>query len=294
VDDPQAGEAFETISTKDLQTPSRTFRHVRPRDLTGEWLPGLCTVAVNDLDEDAEALPAGFRRTTHSGGRSGLRQIFGADSRAPVLDASVEPFCWICHLEIVAANGEPLSGTGWLASDRLVVTAGHCVWDKERGNRFARSIEVFAGRNGRRSVASTKAKELFTVRQWAQATEGRSEHDFGALQLEDPLGESLGHFSFADVHDEDLLRTRLNIVGYPADKPFGTQWGHAQLALGVSRQRIDYQIDTWAGHSGSPVFSKTSDRYTVLGIHNSGSSTSNMAARINSTVFDTIKSWKGM
>ena len=63
----------------------------------------------------------------------------------------------------------------------------------------------------------------------------------------------------------------VNISGYPADKPLGTQWRsygqvtNANPAAGP--QLIYYDLDTCGGHSGSPVWLRWKEYRTLVAIH---------------------------
>jgi glutamyl endopeptidase len=62
----------------------------------------------------------------------------------------------------------------------------------------------------------------------------------------------------------------------------------------VFEKQISYEIDTWGGQSGSPVWEMTPDgsRYG-LAIHTWGTSVNNGATRITREVFDNIVLWAG-
>ena len=67
-------------------------------------------------------------------------------------------------------------------------------------------------------------------------------------------------------------------------------------ATGEARRtsQITYEIDTWGGQSGSPVWEMAADgsRYGVA-IHSWGTEVNNGAARITKDVFDNIVMWSG-
>ena len=72
-------------------------------------------------------------------------------------DTSVAPYLQVCLLEISAANGQTLQGSGWLASPNTVITAGHCVFQQNL-NRWALSVKVHIAVNG-------DGNEVFDVQQ---------------------------------------------------------------------------------------------------------------------------------
>lgn len=217
--------------------------------------------------------------------------IGDSDDRIQITDTTLFPWRAICSLRIRAGDGTSWIGTGWLVSNRVVMTAGHCVYMRDHG-KWARSIEVIPGRNGGAfPFGSIMSTSFGSSRGWAEKT--LSEYDYGAILLPpNAIGARVGHFGFANESDADLGGTQLNLSGYPGDKnPAGTQWWHAQPTASAESRTIRYGIDTMAGQSGAPVWrSKNGSRY-VVGIHTNGLSTNNWATRIQKNVFDNISAW---
>ena len=65
--------------------------------------------------------------------------VFKDDDRRQVADTHPFPWQSICSLVITAADGSKWVGSGWLASPRMVVTAGHCVYLHGHGGCTAKS-----------------------------------------------------------------------------------------------------------------------------------------------------------
>lgn len=302
---------LESISRSDVEQTESLLESLESVDsgaLRGDWLDGLPTDALQsrltgdeeptddaDLPEpiwpDDDFGVGGFGA---AGFGFGVRRVIGRDDRVRILRESVRqaPYRWICYLSIVTANGARVRGTGWLVGPRTVLTAGHCVWDKQRGNDFSRSIIVYPARDGDYKPLSSRESNLHTVTEWARRARPGAAFDYGAITLEKPLGVEVGHFGIANFPDTDLRGFKLNVAGYPGDKPGSHMWAHAQLPRTVDAQTVQYVIDTYSGQSGSPVFIREGDDYTAVGIHNSGTSRLNFATRINSAVFRQIKEWK--
>lgn len=229
-----------------------------------------------------------------------LEAVIGADDRVRVNATSRYPWCCICSLLITANTGTQYIGTGWLVSPRLVLTAGHCVFMADE-NGWASQIEVIPGRNGTdRPFGSAISRELRSVSGWTR--DNNSDFDYGAIILppDKRYGEQLGWFGYSSKDDDYLKSVTLNLSGYPGDggkagqQVDGSQWYNFRGVKEVMDRQISYEIDTYGGQSGAPVWEMRADggRYGV-GIHTWGTSVANGATRITRDVFDNIVLWAG-
>ncbi|AQV03090.1 serine protease [Desulfococcus multivorans] len=225
-----------------------------------------------------------------------LEMIIGADDRIQVNNTQVYPWRCICSLLITAQTGGMYLGTGWLVSPRLLLTAGHCVYMADEGG-WAAQIEVIPGRNGTTyPYGSVISRDFRSVMGWT--VDNDRDYDYGAILLPEDhrLGDQLGWFGFANRADSHLSGLTLNLAGYPGDggptHQDGTQWFNSRAVSTVRERQITYEIDTYGGQSGSPVWELSSDgsRYGV-GIHTWGTTVNNGATRITQDVFDNIVSW---
>lgn len=85
-------------------------------------------------------IPAGVTQQENVG-----RAIIGADGRAPITNTSEYPYCAIAQLEMEFADGTSGTGTGFMVSSNVMLTAGHCCMSKN--NAAADTITVNLGRN---------------------------------------------------------------------------------------------------------------------------------------------------
>ena len=193
-----------------------------------------------------------------------------------------------------------MRGSGWLVGPYTVITAGHCVWDREHGNDYSQSMQVYPARNGNISPRVANAVDFITVSGWSN--HGDTVCDYGAVFLDEPLGDEFGFFAYAEEPDEDLRNMLIHVVGYPATIESGgrelvvdppTLWGQVNRIRDVREQELGYTIDTTPGQSGCPVICwEGEDQFRVVGIHNEGSAGENFATRISAVVYDNIKKWK--
>jgi glutamyl endopeptidase len=174
-----------------------------------------------------------------------LFSIIGGDNRVRVTNTTAFPNSAIAY--IVSTGGQC---TGWIIGPRLVVTAGHCIYD--RGNRrWNSNFQVSFGRNG----ASTP----YGVQGWATAwtdvsyiNNGNMGLDWGLIQLNSNIGYSTGWFGYG-WQTTSRNGTSVTVRGYPGDHP-QQLWTHSGTVQKTEPNRLFYNVDTVGGQSGSPVY----------------------------------------
>lgn len=222
-------------------------------------------------------------------GDFGIESVIGTDQRTQVTNTTTYPYSAIVH--ITSSIG---GCTGWMISERTVATAGHCVHSGGSGGSWASNVTVYPGRDGSSTpYGSCSATNLYSVTGWTQDRDWN--YDYGAIRLDCTVGNQTGWIGFHTAGS--FVGTAENISGYAGDKPYGTQWEHADQVRSESSQKIWYQNDTYGGQSGSPVY-ETYDSDCggpcAIGIHayGSGGGSYNSGTRINSSVYNNLNSWK--
>jgi len=227
-----------------------------------------------------------------------LESIIGTDDRVRVTNNQFYPWRCIASLLITSHNGTMYLGTGWLVAPRVLLTAGHCVHMADEGG-WVTQIEVIPGRDAdNRPFGSAVATDFRSTTGWTQ--DHNSDFDYGAILLpaDKRYGEQLGWFGYASRGDDYLRGITLNLAGYPGDGGpagiDGTQWYNSRGVLDVLDKQITYEIDTFGGQSGAPVWEMTAEnnRYGVA-VHTFGTTVNNGGTRITSDVFDNIVLWIG-
>lgn len=232
---------------------------------------------------------------------TGLLSVIGADERKRIRDTELSPFRMICSLRITAPWGE-FVGTGWFAGPRTIVTAGHCVFDRQQMGGWAKTIEVTPGRDGDEEpeLGPYIAKRFSSVDTWLESRD--PDFDIGAIHLEEPAGDKAGWFGIGALSDDELTNSYINVSGYPAMPGGGRQqWWAKNRVRAVTPRRIFYDVDTSGGQSGAPVYRYEAEggEPQVIGIHAYGIGGTpaainlevNSAPRMIPEVVEQIQAW---
>jgi V8-like Glu-specific endopeptidase len=232
--------------------------------------------------------------------RAGIETIIGpTDDRVRVLDTELAPWRMICALRMRGQSGAGAIGTGWFVGPRTLLTAGHCVYSTQFFGGWASSIEVSPGRSGAafpyRTVRSTR---FSSVNRWVQSQD--PDFDIGCIHLDEPFGNEVGWFGVGALAPDELEGYLVNVSGYPGDRGGGTeQYHHKNRILRVTERRLFYDVDTFGGQSGAPVWIHETDTAPPLavGIHAYGVGAAadgleaNSAPRIIPEVLEQIRTW---
>jgi glutamyl endopeptidase len=230
------------------------------------------------------------------GGGPLLEAIFGNDDRTKVDRAflSSNPWRQICALRIRSKSGQLYVGTGWYVAPKMLATAGHCVYLQNDGG-WASGIDVIPAKFGSFQPFGTIHSTRFaTVDGWT--VESQRDSDYGVIFLdEDTVGAQVGNFEVRVFSDAEIEGVMAKIAGYPADRERAQfQYFHERPIQRVTSAQLFYEIDTFGGQSGSPIWEDTEEHGVVaIGIHTSGGASSNSGTRITDDVLDNLILWMG-
>lgn len=224
----------------------------------------------------------GYNSTTASNGtQPSTESVIGTDDRTQVTNTTDSPYRRTGQITF-KNNGSTYICTGWLISASTVVTAGHCL----KGGKST-NITFTPARNGSTDPYGTfTATEIWLDRRGDSASGG----DWGVIQLNKPVGSTVGWYGLKPAGAADLAGKDAQIIGYPGDKPRGTMWQNSDKIGSVTDRNFFYQTDTAGGQSGSAVTSSNGD--VANGIHIWGTSgddsKGNGATRITGELFNTL------
>ena len=235
--------------------------------------------------------------------RVGSESVIGVDDRVRISDTDKPPWRMIAALSLKPRPPftSTFIGTGWFIGPKTLLTAGHCVFSESDFGGWIGSIEVSPGRNDAKFPYGTVTASRFSAaKAWQNGSD--PDYDIGCIHLDEPLGDKVGYFKIASLTDEDLEGALLNISGYPADRGGGEQqFFHANRVLRSSARRVFYDVDTYGGQSGSPVWHQASPEaepvaiaihaYGVGGTPGSWGIKANSGPRLIPEVVQLIKEW---
>ena len=223
-----------------------------------------------------------------------LEAVIGTDDRVKVAQTLLtnNPWRQICALRIRSQSNQLYVGTGWFIGPKTLATAGHCVFLQDDGG-WAKSIDIIPAKFGSSMpFGKLTATRFSAVDGWT--VESSRDFDYGVIHLStDGVGLQIGNFEVRSFADAEFVNVVLKISGYPADREQANfQYFHERPIQRVTTTRLFYDIDTFGGQSGSPIWEDTAENGVVaVGIHTNGGVTSNSGTRITDEVIDNLVSW---
>jgi glutamyl endopeptidase len=223
-----------------------------------------------------------------------LEAVIGEDDRMRVTPQrmAMNPWRQICALRIVSQTNKTYVGTGWFIGPAVLATAGHCVFLQDDGG-WPKSIKVIPAKNGpQEPFGAFLSKRFASVDGWVDRR--KRDFDYGVIFLDDGrVGSQVGNFAVQALSVSELKGTDAQISGYPADLDRAeVQYFHLRPVIDVNDTRLVYDIDTFGGQSGSPIWQDTVEKGVVaVGIHTTGATSSNSGTRITNDVLGNLALW---
>ena len=222
------------------------------------------------------------------------------DERERILDTTISPYRKVAHLEMNFGEHGVDTCTGWFIGPLTVITAGHCLFDREYMS-WSEQVKVIPARDETDEplgfeMVIANANNVFSTKGWVDY--GYADYDLGAIILPDStLGNLSGWFNFGYFSNNYLsLLENLTLTGYPHDKdPEYSMWTSIGNLTHIDNQMVLYDMDTYHGQSGSPIYFASDSTFTTIAIHAYGypclGEDSNCGPKINKSVADLFELW---
>jgi V8-like Glu-specific endopeptidase len=208
------------------------------------------------------------------------------------------PYVGMIRSYFSSMGGQAAGGTGTLIHPRVILTAGHVVYDPRRGG-YPTRIDVELGGTQRFNVSSTVFR---TTQAWIDtdslSRNPISAYDLGGILLTAPIDTSrVSPVPIGATGGANLGGLQLNVVGFPVQANlYGSLYGAAAFPTAPFPQfegfRLFYPIETLDGMSGGPAYTRDDSGQILLrGVHTSIYNGSGSALRIYDGLAALIKSW---
>lgn len=242
--------------------------------------------------------------------------VIGGDGRVRITTTTEFPWRSIVKVYF-RINGTDNMCSGTFVDEDHVLTAGHCLYDKDvngGAGAWATDMWIVPGMSNGWETAgyrdaplkngpygAARVVEGRTYTQWTDAE--NPDHDWAVLTLDRPVGSFtgwMGRTTMAPGHANYGWYTgTLNSAGYPGDRDAGRNlYFDADRGCAVTDTRHYYTMDTGGGQSGMPIWYRdpvesSINRY-VLSVHAYGvvSECGNGATRLDQDKYDRINTWR--
>ncbi len=183
--------------------------------------------------------------------------VIGEDSRIRINNTKQYPYSACVSIYCVYDLGDGgfkfFSGSGNMIGKYTVLTAAHVIYHDDYG--FPKCIVIRPGFDG--SVSDTayscSPDKVFFYPNYINGNkQEKYENDIAVIQLSAPIGRVIGTFGYSskNVSAGDTLTSS----GYPNDKADRGLYESSGKVLNVISSNISYNIDMFAGQSGSGVY----------------------------------------
>jgi V8-like Glu-specific endopeptidase len=194
-------------------------------------------------------------------------------------------------LFITFPDGYQAVGSGTMIGRCVVITAGHCVYDKTHGG-WLKSVTVIPGYNeNARPFGECYGTNVYSWEGWTVSS--NFEWDMGMIKLNRSVGDQTGTLGYGYNPDDSYFRNNtFHNMGYPAEYPFTGQklyycyGNYDQAATNI----LYYNRPNYGGNSGGATYKKeTSGDRIVYAVHSHTTTNGKSGqTRITKSKFDYI------
>jgi V8-like Glu-specific endopeptidase len=189
--------------------------------------------------------------------------------------------------------------TASLIHPRVLLTAGHVVYDGTRGG-YASSLRAYFQGTSLGPITVTGRDNMPTTQQWVTVDGATlnptSAYDIAAILLPEAIPwASAVPQAYTTTPGPNLTEYLVNVVGFPViGDHFGTLYGAQAVPTATTDDavRIYYPINTIDGMSGGPAYTVADDgRISIRGVHTSFVGGMGSALRITDSIKALIDGW---
>ncbi|HCG29987.1 MAG TPA: hypothetical protein DEU95_09675, partial [Chloroflexi bacterium] len=204
------------------------------------------------------------------------KTVFPPDERSRVSPA----YNQIARLVILDRYGYGIGHcSGSIIGPNTVLTAAHCLYSAESG--WVAGIAIIPGEDGAiRPFGYVLASWMLVSAGWQESFSPA--WDWAIVTTEVMIGNVTGWLELGVLSSASLSSGTLDLitVGYPGDKPDGTQWETSGRGLeDVTDAFLVSRLDIFYGQSGSGIIRRQDSR--VIGVWSVGTPDINVAVRVH-------------
>lgn len=178
-----------------------------------------------------------------------------------VIDTTVARYRATCRVSANDTKSQrSIYGTASLVGPNLALTAAHCVFNKDDGNKAYPGWCLFPAYNGSAYEGASACgwAQVYYYDSWMQKHD--TEHDVVVCTLTENVGNEVGYYGIRKYDSNSGLNgINVNLLGYPADTSFGfTSNGIYQYCAtgqitSVNNYNFNHNCFNVPGFSGGPI-----------------------------------------